>query len=104
MSQSLAQLERQVTLLTDLAALPDLSADERTRLIARYQADVESLSAEVEHVRAHLHAAPGGQLDIRLMRKLTNLMRRGRSAEIALGKVWQAAVKAEETPINRSSL
>lgn len=97
MGQSLAQLEHSIFLMGDLADIPGMSADERTQLIAKYRAELDSLTTEVEALRTQFSQLAHGVPALRIAKALSTTTRRQRSAEIAFERIHQAVVKADET-------
>src|SRR5436305_7588533 len=91
----LAALERQLAERKDLAAIPQMSLEERTAKLAEYQTGVLRLAGEER--QAFEKVDPQHVPDYWTVRTLKTAMQKHRAAQKSLEQLQRAIAKAEKT-------
>ena len=95
MTLNLAALQRQLTEKQDLAAIPQMSPEERAAKLAEYQATVDQFAGEER--QAFEKVDPQHVPDSWTLRTLKTAMLLHRAAQKSLERLQRAIAKAEKT-------
>src|SRR5947208_3938481 len=91
---NLAALQRQLTEKQDLAAIPQISPEERAAKLAEYQATVDQLAGEERQALEKVD--PQHVPDYWTLRTLKTAMQKHRAAQKSLERLQRAIAKAEK--------
>lgn len=95
MTLSLAQMLRQAEEMTDIAAIPTMTPEERAQKLAEYQARVEQIGAEEKYLLEQVRQA-GTIPDFATAKALSRVARLHRSAQLSLERLQKAITQAEQ--------